>query len=54
MMLIAAVLGVGSGLSGLYLSYYFPVPSGAAIVLVVTACFGVAWLAGRVVAPRAA
>ncbi len=45
MMLIASLIGAGSGLVGLYLSYYIAVASGAAIVLVTTACFVVVWLA---------
>lgn len=47
MMLIAALVGAGSAVIGLYLSYYVSVASGAAIVLVTTACFGAAWLASR-------
>ncbi len=47
MLLIAVAVGVFSGIAGLYLSYYVAVASGAAIVLVATACFGVAWLATR-------
>jgi ABC-type Mn2+/Zn2+ transport system permease subunit len=38
---------VFSGLAGLYLSYYVAVASGAAIVLVSTACFAAAWLVTR-------
>jgi ABC-type Mn2+/Zn2+ transport system permease subunit len=48
MMLIAALIGAGSGLAGLYLSYYISIASGAAIVLVTTACFGVAWAMSRI------
>ena len=49
MMLIAALVGTGSGVAGLYLSYYISIysisiASGAAIVLVSTACFGAAWV----------
>ena len=44
---IAALIGIGSGVTGLYLSYYVAVVSGAAIVLVATACFVVAWAATR-------
>lgn len=44
---IAALIGIGSGVTGLYLSYYVAVASGAAIVLVATACFVVAWAATR-------
>jgi len=47
MMLIAILVGAGSGVVGLYLSYYISIASGAAIVLVATACFGVAWLVNR-------
>ncbi len=47
MMAIAAAVGIFSGVAGLYLSYYVAVASGAAIVLVATACFGVAWFTAR-------
>ena len=47
MMLIAALIGGGSGLAGLYLSYYISIASGAAIVLTCTACFGVTWAVTR-------
>jgi ABC-type Mn2+/Zn2+ transport system permease subunit len=40
---IAVAVGVFAGIAGLYLSYYVAVASGAAIVLVATACFGAAW-----------
>jgi len=43
MLAIAVGVGVFSGIVGLYLSYYVAVASGAAIVLVATACFGLAW-----------
>lgn len=43
LMLIAALIGAGSGVVGLYLSYYIALASGAAIVLVVTACFLCVW-----------
>jgi manganese/iron transport system permease protein len=39
MMLISAAVGIVSSISGLYLSYYVNVASGAAIVLVATAIF---------------
>lgn len=48
MMLIAALIGAGSGLAGLYLSYYISIASGAAIVLVTTSCFGLAWVVSRI------
>lgn len=43
MMALAALIAVGSAVSGLYASYYGAVSSGAAIVLSCTACFGIAW-----------
>ncbi|HET7829484.1 MAG TPA: metal ABC transporter permease [Candidatus Limnocylindrales bacterium] len=39
LMLVAALVGVGSSVIGLYLSYWFDVASGATIVLVQTAAF---------------
>ena len=39
MMFISAVVGMGSAIVGLYLSFYLNVASGASIVLVATACF---------------
>jgi ABC-type Mn2+/Zn2+ transport system permease subunit len=47
MMAVAVLIGVLSGIAGLYLSYYVAIASGAAIVLVATACFVVAWVATR-------
>ena len=47
MLAIAVGVGVFSGVVGLYLSYYVAIASGAAIVLVATACFGLAWLAAQ-------
>lgn len=44
MMLLSAALGAVSGVIGLYVSYYLDVSSGAAIVLVATAFFVVAYL----------
>jgi ABC-type Mn2+/Zn2+ transport system permease subunit len=43
MMLVAALIAVGSSVVGLYASYYANVASGAAIVLACTTCFAVAW-----------
>lgn len=48
MMLVAAIIGAGSGVAGLYLSYYIAIASGAAIVLVTTLCFVVVWIAANV------
>jgi ABC-type Mn2+/Zn2+ transport system permease subunit len=39
MMLLSAIIGVGSAVCGLYASYYLNAASGATIVLVATACF---------------
>jgi ABC-type Mn2+/Zn2+ transport system permease subunit len=46
MIALAVLVGVLSGVAGLYISYYASVASGAAIVLVCTACFLLALLAG--------
>jgi manganese/iron transport system permease protein len=47
MMLLAGLIGAGSGVLGLYLSYYSSIASGAAIVLVATALFFVIWVVRR-------
>ena len=44
MMLVAAVIGVVSGVVGLYLSFYLGVASGPMIVLAATAIFGVIFI----------
>jgi ABC-type Mn2+/Zn2+ transport system permease subunit len=44
MMMVAAAIGALSSIIGLYLSYYFNVASGAAIVLVATGFFILAFL----------
>lgn len=44
MMLLAALISAGSGVVGLYVSYYLNIASGAAIVLTCTAVFGVIWI----------
>ena len=41
MILIASLIGVFSGVVGFYLSYYLDIPSGACIVLTLSAVFGV-------------
>jgi manganese/iron transport system permease protein len=47
-MILAAVIGAGSSLAGLYLSYYLNLASGPAIVLAATAVFGVVYaIVGR-------
>jgi manganese/iron transport system permease protein len=45
MMLLAALIAALAGIIGLYISYYFAVASGAAIVLTCTAIFLVVWAA---------
>lgn len=56
MMALSALIGALSAISGLYLSYYVNIASGAAIVLVATALFGLVFLLapGRGVVARAA
>ncbi|MGQ9549010.1 MAG: metal ABC transporter permease [Roseiflexus sp.] len=44
MMLVAALIGAVAGISGLYLSYYVNIASGAAVVLVATALFAIVFL----------
>lgn len=44
MMILGSVVGVISSVGGMYISYYLNVPSGAAIVLVVTSLFLIALL----------
>ncbi|MBN2002602.1 MAG: metal ABC transporter permease [Anaerolineae bacterium] len=44
MMGLAAGIAAFSGVAGIYLSYYYSIASGAAIVLTCTAIFGVVWL----------
>lgn len=56
MMALSAAIGAFSAIAGLYLSYYVNISSGAAIVLVATAVFGLAFLLapGRGILARAA
>ena len=42
--LLAALIGAGSGVTGLYLSYHLGIASGASVVLVATAVFGLTFL----------
>lgn len=51
MMIIASLIAVASGIAGLYISFYQNVSSGAAIVLMCTLFFGVAWVV-RIVKAR--
>ncbi|MBR9977440.1 MAG: metal ABC transporter permease [Bacteroidetes bacterium] len=44
MMLLAVLIGIGSSVSGLLLSYYIDIPSGAGIVLIATLLFFASWL----------
>jgi len=48
MLVWAPVLGAACGFAGMYVSWYADVPSGAAITLVGTALFALAYLAGDV------
>ncbi|HSO27325.1 MAG TPA: metal ABC transporter permease, partial [Anaerolineales bacterium] len=43
MMILAALIASLSGVIGLYLSFYWGIASGAAIVLTATAIFGLIW-----------
>lgn len=43
-MLLGAVLGVGASISGMYLSYFYNLPSGPAVVLVISTVFFVVLL----------
>lgn len=52
-MLLASLIGAFSAVAGLYLSFYFNMASGAAIVLVATACFVLAFLFSMQSASRA-
>lgn len=47
MMLVAPVIGAGSALVGLYLSWSLDLPAGGTIVLVATAVFLLAWVFAR-------
>lgn len=38
---IATIIGIGSGIAGFYLSYYLDIPSGASIVLMMSALFAI-------------
>lgn len=44
MMILGAIMGIISSIAGMYISYYLNVPSGAAIVLVVSSLFVIALL----------
>jgi len=44
MLLFAALIGAGSGVAGLYLSYYLGIASGASVVLMATAIFALTYL----------
>ena len=53
MMIIAAVFAVFSGITGLYLSSYLKIASGAAIVLVCTFAFAIVWIVTSIMRRRA-
>lgn len=44
MMFLGSVIGAVASIAGMYSSYYFDLPSGAAIVMVIFACFLLAFL----------
>ena len=44
MMVVAAGIGVTANVTGLYLSFYYNIASGPAMVLVATAIFGIVYL----------
>ena len=44
MIMIAAVIGIGSGISGFYMSYYLDIPSGASIVLMMSGIFAIVFI----------
>ncbi|MFN5594198.1 MAG: metal ABC transporter permease, partial [Aphanizomenon sp.] len=44
MMILGAIIGIISSISGMYLSYFYNLPSGPAIVLVVSGLFTLALL----------
>jgi manganese/iron transport system permease protein len=44
MMVLGSIFGIFASISGMYLSYYFDLPSGAAIVLMVFIVFSIAFL----------
>jgi manganese/iron transport system permease protein len=54
MMVLAALIAAGSGVVGLYCSFYLGIASGAAIVLVCTAVFLITWAATRLLRRSAA
>ena len=44
MMILGSAIGIFASISGMYLSYYFDLPSGATIVMNIFACFLLAFL----------
>lgn len=52
MMLLAAVFAALSGATGLYMSYYLNIASGAAIVLTATLLFGCSWIGQKIKTAR--
>jgi len=48
MIVLSSTIGVVSGVTGLFISYYYDIAAGGTIVLVATAIFGLVWL----LAPR--
>lgn len=44
MMILGAIIGVFASISGMYISYYYDLPSGASIVMTIFGCFTIAFL----------
>jgi ABC-type Mn2+/Zn2+ transport system permease subunit len=51
MLVLSAGVGAASGIGGLYLSYYWSIASGAAVVLVATGIFFIVWAATLLAEP---
>lgn len=49
MIAIAAIIGISSGISGFYMSYYLDIPSGASIVLMMSGIFAIIFMGQYIV-----
>ncbi len=52
MTLLSVALGIGSSLSGLVLSYYADLPSGASVIVAMCAVFGICLALSKIYSPR--
>lgn len=52
MIMLSAVVGIFSGITGFYVSYYLDIPSGASIVLTMSSVFAVAFIAQNLIRLR--